>query len=64
MSVVAVVSVVGALLAAGGYLEHKFGSKVSSRVASLEARVSVVETGAKTKGAELAAVVADAKKVL
>lgn len=62
--VIVLVVVAVALVAAGGYLEHKFGSKVSSRVASLEARVSAVETSAKTKGVELAAVVADAKKAL
>jgi outer membrane murein-binding lipoprotein Lpp len=45
MIVFAVVAV--ALVAAGAYLEHKFGSKVVARVTALEARVAAVEGDAK-----------------
>lgn len=42
-----------ALVGLGGYLEHRFGSKVSSRVASVEARVAAIETNVKNVGADL-----------
>lgn len=32
-----------ALIALGGYLEHKFGAKVAARVTALEARVAAAE---------------------
>jgi hypothetical protein len=32
-----------ALIFAGAYLEHRFGSKVTSRVAAVEARLAAVE---------------------
>jgi len=40
-------TVAASLIAAGAYLEHKFGSKLAARVAALEAKVIAAESAAK-----------------